>query len=131
MTSSDSMLDLSRLYGLVAEIPAQICCGSQVHFPPTQKRGKFGLDFSHSKKAWIGVRLEPHLVGETSHVIAAPGVVGSGRVGGRDEACMLCQESGRYFHVAVEIKRPCSGRHFLPLDWVAVAVGFPQLTTKF
>jgi hypothetical protein len=43
--------------------------------------------------------------------------------------------SGRYLHAAVEVKRPCSGSHFMPLDWlavaVAVAVGSPQLTIKF
>lgn len=157
-SSTSSIWDLRRLYDLVAEIPAQICCGSQVHFPPTQQRGslvsiliivkRLGLASGSNRissaepynryparhadliRDFYAQLSDEHSL-DNSHVIAATGVAGSGRVGGRDKARMLCRESGRYLHAAVEVKRPCSGHHLLPLDWLAVAVRSPQLTIKF
>ena len=133
MTSSGFILDLRRLYDLVAEIPAQICCGSQVHFPPTQQRGSLvsiliivkrpGLASGSNRissaepynryparhadliRDFYAQLSDEHSL-DNSHVIAATGVAGSGRVRGRDEARMLCRGSGRYLHAAVEVQRP-------------------------
>ena len=94
----------------------------EIHVPPVSPEPFAGLDVKY--RLFCASRIG------NSHVITATGVAGLGRVGGRDEARMLCRESGRYLHAAVEVKRPCSGPHLLPLDWLAVAVRSPQLTIK-